>query len=136
MQKKPMGMSWESFVERQIREAQEAGEFDNLPGFGQPLPDEPDDDLWWIKKLLKREKLSILPPSLEILKTVEDELAAIGRLPHEDFVRRAVARLNEKIRRANFAITLGPASTIGPLDVEEVVAQWRAKSKQTVDGRQ
>jgi hypothetical protein len=138
-QKKPVGMSWESFVERQIREAQDAGAFDNLPGFGKPLPelDEPDDDLWWVKNLLKREKLSILPPSLEILRTVEIELAAIGRLQHEADMRRAVAKLNEKIRRANYAITWGPPSTVGPLDVEEVVAQWRErKSRQSaIDSR-
>ncbi len=30
-------MEWESIVERQIREAIEAGEFDHLPGKGQPL---------------------------------------------------------------------------------------------------
>jgi hypothetical protein len=32
---------WESAVDRQIREAQERGEFDNLPGSGQPLNTEP-----------------------------------------------------------------------------------------------
>jgi hypothetical protein len=30
--------TWESLVERQIREAMEAGKFDNLPFQGQPLP--------------------------------------------------------------------------------------------------
>ena len=126
-QKKPPGISWESFVERQIREAQEAGEFDNLPGFGKPIPepDEPDDELWWVKNLLKREKLSILPPSLEILRTVEQELQAILGLPNEGQVRHAVARLNEQIRKANFAITCGPPSTAGLLDVDEVIARWR-----------
>ncbi len=28
---------WESWVDQQIREAQERGEFDNLPGMGKPL---------------------------------------------------------------------------------------------------
>ena len=126
-QKKPPGVSWESFVERQIREAQEAGAFDNLPGFGKPLAelDEPDDDLWWVKSLLKRERLSILPPSLEILRTVEEGLQAIAGLRQEEDVRRAVAQLNEKIRKANFAITWGPPSTVGLLDANEVVARWR-----------
>ncbi len=31
----------ESRVEQQIREAQEAGQVDNLPGFGKPLPNRP-----------------------------------------------------------------------------------------------
>ena len=128
-QKKPPNMSWESFVERQIREAQEAGEFDNLPGFGKPIAelDEPHDDLWWIKNLLKREKLSIVPPSLEILRKVEREMENILRLRREDQVRRAVDGLNDQIRKATFAITWGPASTIGPLDAEEVVARWHER---------
>lgn len=127
--KKPPGVSWESFVERQIREAQEAGEFDHLPGFGRPIPelDEPEDELWWVKNLLKRERLSLLPPSLEILRTVEIGLEAIESLRSEDEVRKAVAELNVKIRRANFAITWGPPSTISPLDADEVLAQWRTK---------
>lgn len=52
--------SRESFVERQIREAHERGEFDNLPGAGKPLPDldRPHDELWWVRKKLKDENLS------------------------------------------------------------------------------
>jgi len=131
MTKKPPGLSWESFVERQIREAQEAGAFDDLPGFGKPIPelDEPDDDLWWVKNLLKREKLSLLPPSLEILRKVEQGLEAIAQLRHESEVRRAVSRLNDEIRRANFAITWGPPSTLAPLDADEVVSQWRERRR-------
>lgn len=129
VQKKPPGVSWESFVERQIREAQEAGAFDNLPGFGKPIADldRPDDDLWWIKEWLKRENLSVLPPSLEILRTIEKELEAICLLPRESDVRRAVAKLNDKIRSANFAITSGPASTASLLDVEDVVSRWQSR---------
>ena len=37
-EQKPPGMSWESWIEQQIREAREAGLFDNLPGAGKPLP--------------------------------------------------------------------------------------------------
>jgi hypothetical protein len=34
----------------------EAGEFDDLPGTGRPLPGAgvPDDDLWWVRGWLKR----------------------------------------------------------------------------------
>lgn len=128
---KPPGVSWESFVERQIREAQEAGEFEHLPGFGKPIPelDEPEDELWWVKNLLKRERLSVLPPSLEILRVVEQGLEEIWSLRQEVAVRNAVAALNEKIRRANFAITWGPPSTLCPLEADEIVAQWRTKQQ-------
>ena len=35
--RKPKGASWESWVDRQIRDGIERGEFDNLPGKGRPL---------------------------------------------------------------------------------------------------
>ena len=36
-EQKPPGMSWESWIDQQIREAREAGLFDNLPGAGKWL---------------------------------------------------------------------------------------------------
>jgi hypothetical protein len=46
-------------VENKIRAAIEAGEFDNLPCFGQPaaIRDEPYDPHWWIRRKLQREQL-------------------------------------------------------------------------------
>ena len=37
MRRIPNPGDWESWIDRQIREAQERGDFDNLPGKGQPL---------------------------------------------------------------------------------------------------
>ena len=47
---------FETLAERLIREAIEAGEFDDLPGEGKPLPGagKPDDDLWWVRSWLER----------------------------------------------------------------------------------
>jgi hypothetical protein len=36
-ERKPLGQGFESWIERQIREAVERGEFDNLPDAGPPL---------------------------------------------------------------------------------------------------
>ena len=49
---------YESLPERLIREAIEAGEFDALPGAGKPIPGAgvPDDDLWWVREWLKRNR--------------------------------------------------------------------------------
>jgi hypothetical protein len=49
---------YETLPERLIREAMEAGEFDELPGAGKPLPGAgvPDDDLWWVREWLKRTR--------------------------------------------------------------------------------
>ncbi len=67
-QRKPTGLGWESWIDRQIREAEERGEFDDLPGAGEPLPglDKPFDELWWVKDKLRREGLTYMPPSLAV----------------------------------------------------------------------
>jgi len=54
---------YESLPERLIREAIEAGEFDDLPGAGKPLPGAgtPDDDLWWIRDWLRRNEITPRP---------------------------------------------------------------------------
>jgi hypothetical protein len=46
-------------VDNKISAAIEAGEFDNLPGFGKPcaLIDAPYDPHWWIRNKMKREQL-------------------------------------------------------------------------------
>jgi len=53
--------AWAIIAEEQIRAAQDAGQFDNLQGFGKPIPgiDDPHDEFWWIKAKLKREQLSV-----------------------------------------------------------------------------
>ena len=51
----------ESLVERRIREAIERGEFENLPGAGKPIPDldQPEDELAWVKRWMKREGIDL-----------------------------------------------------------------------------
>ena len=126
-QRKPLGTTWESWVEAQIRVAQEQGAFDNLPGAGKPLPDigQEYDPLWWVKQLVQREQLSVLPPSLELNRKVESELAAIDKLPDEAAVRRRVAALNAEIGRINATVVEGPPTRLGKLDADLVVARWR-----------
>lgn len=71
-ERKPPGVDFETWVERQIREAMERGEFDNLSGAGKPLPAESYDELWWVKQTLRRENVSYLPPTLALRKEAED----------------------------------------------------------------
>lgn len=126
-QRKPPGTSWESWIESQIRVAQEQGAFDNLPGAGKPLPnlDQDYDPLWWVKQLTQREQLSLLPPSLELLRKVEKELATLEKRPDEASVRRRIAALNLEIAQVNATVVEGPPTRLGPLDVDRVVARWR-----------
>lgn len=124
--------TWQSLAESRIREAQQAGEFDRLPGAGRPIPgmDGVDDELWWVKQKIRQENLSLLPPGLQIALDVERGLQAIWKLSSAAAVRRAVDELNENIRAANLAAVWGPPSTTMPLDVDDVLAEWTRRREQ------
>jgi hypothetical protein len=127
-ERKPPGTSWETWIEAQIRIAMEDGAFENLPGAGKPLPNpgqEYDPLSWWVKQLVQREQISMLPPSLELLRNVEKELAAIEKLPDEAAVRCRVVALNVEIAKTNATVMEGPPTRLGTLDVDQIVAQWR-----------
>ena len=126
--KKPVDPEfWDALTEQRIREAQEAGEFDRLPGFGKPIPglDEPHDENWWVKRKLEREQISALPPALEIRRDKEKTLAALAAFRNEFEVRHSLLDLNERIRKAHFAAVWGPPADTLPVDVEAEVQRWR-----------
>lgn len=127
-ERKPAGVSFETWVDRQIREAQARGDFDDLPGKGKPIRglDGPHDEMWWVKAFLQREGLSFTPPSLAVRRDVERLYDDLARFPSERSVRETVSALNERIRAANRVNLDGPPTTTMPLDVERVVARWRA----------
>ena len=73
-----------TWVDVQIRRAMERGEFDNLPGQGKPIADlggQHDPD-WWVKRLVQRENLALLPPALALRREDAelDATLAAGRL--------------------------------------------------------
>jgi hypothetical protein len=125
--RKPAGMTYETWIERLIRESEERGEFDDLPGAGKPIADldKPYDEMWWVRQLVQRERLSLLPPALELKKDVEDQLKRIAKLTSEREVRDLVLALNDRIRKLNRLAVEGPPSTLSPLDVDEVLEAWR-----------
>ncbi len=127
--RKPQGQSWESFIDRQVREATERGEFDNLPGAGKPIPDlrTNQDELWWLRSLMKREGLSMEPEALRVRKRLEETLVKIARQRTEDAVRRLVDGINADIADVNSTATWGPSSNLAPLDGDEVVKRWQAR---------
>jgi hypothetical protein len=124
------GETLEGYAERLIREAQEEGEFDRLPR-GKPLPftGAPLPEAWWVKEKLRREKLSDLPESIAILHEAEATLAEVARESDERLVRERLEALNARIRRLNATHVAGPPTTLAPLDVERVVARWRAAGR-------
>jgi Domain of unknown function (DUF1992) len=128
-ERKPPGVGFGTWVERQIREATERGEFDNLPGAGKPIADldQPHDELWWVKQKLRREHLSYLPPTIALRKEAEDALLAASRAGSEAQVRRIMADINRKILDGNRKAASGPPLNLMPFDVERVVRTWRER---------
>lgn len=128
-ERKPAGVSFESWIDRQIREAQERGEFDDLPGKGKPLTDldQPYDEMWWVKQKLRRENVSVTPPSLALRREVDDLDVRLAEFRLEADARVAVEELNARIRKANRIPVDGPPSRLMPVDVEATLARWRTK---------
>lgn len=125
--RRPPGVSWESFIDKQVREAHDRGEFDNLPGTGKPIEGlgEPRDEMWWVRQKLEREQLSFLPTALQLRKDAELALAKAAAAPSEQKVREIVTELNDKIVAAVKAPHTPPVTML-PYDVDEIVGQWRA----------
>jgi hypothetical protein len=69
----------------------------------------------------------MLPPALELLRKVETELVRIWALAREADVRLRVLALNAEIAKVNARAAEGPPTRLGPLNVDEVVAEWRAR---------
>jgi hypothetical protein len=128
-ERKPPGVSFETWVERRIREATERGEFDNLPGAGKPIADldKPHDELWWVRQKLRRENLTYLPASIALRKEAEEALLAAARAGSEEQVRRIVAEINARIVEGNRKAASGPPLNLAPFDVERVVRDWRER---------
>jgi DnaJ-like protein len=129
-ERKPADLSFESWVERQIREATEAGEFDDLPGKGKPIPGlhRPYDELWWIRRKLASEGVSaaeLLPVPLKLRREIERLPETIRLLHTEKAVREAIGDLNERIA-THLRTPSGPAVPVRPVDPEPLIERWKA----------
>jgi DnaJ homolog subfamily C member 28 len=115
-------VAYESWVDQQIRRAQERGAFDNLRGKGQPLaPDDQNvvafagDDAMGLKLLKNSEAL---PAWIELNKEIAGDRAACRRIldyyvaerdrdrraRFADDYRRRVRDLNQKIDQYNLIV--------------------------------
>src|SRR6266581_3265695 len=112
-ERKPREMTFASWVDRQVREAEERGAFDNLPGAGKPISRRGGTDAW-LQDYLRREGVSadeLLP------ETVQD-------LRSEDEVRELVKGLNRRIAEWR-RIPDGPPVYLRLVDEDAMVTRWR-----------
>ncbi|MEV0619748.1 DUF1992 domain-containing protein [Nonomuraea sp. NPDC050404] len=131
-ERKPTGMPFESWIDRQIREAEERGQFDDLPGSGKPLPGQGRhlDEMWWIKQKIESEGLSMpLPPTLALRKDAEEALKQARGARSEAEARRIIEEINDRIRKAIRTGLSGPPLNLMPYDVDEIISEWRQERR-------
>lgn len=131
-QRKPPGMGFETWIDKQIREAEARGEFDNLPGAGKPIPDidQPYDEMRWVANWVRREGLPtdvLLPTPLQLRKEIHDLPGAVRSLRTEQAVRAKIDELNKRIRDWTLVPRGGPQIAVFPVEADEVVEQWQAE---------
>lgn len=129
-ERKPPGMTWETWTQLLERQGMERGELEVDPSWtGRPLPGkgEADDELWWVRRKLRDEDVQYLPPALAIRIERDEAKARIAAATSEADVRRLIAEINEKIAHVNRTTISGPPSTVAKLDVEETVERWRTE---------
>jgi hypothetical protein len=128
-ERKPPGVSFESWIDKQIRDATARGEFDNLPGAGKPIADldKPYDEVW-VQRHLQKQGVStedLLPTPLRLRKEIERLPETVRTLGAEQAVREIVEELNQRIMQHLRAPT-GPPVPVVPVRVERVLEGWRA----------
>ncbi|MEP7379274.1 MAG: DUF1992 domain-containing protein [Chloroflexota bacterium] len=134
------GKSWESLIDRQIREAMEEGKFDDLPHHGAPLPDDanPLAGEWGLAfHMLKNA--GVAPPWVEAGKELNGLLArrdaivdraASGPAPSSDRRRTDRAALEELAVEINICVARvnaeAPSSAVhrAPLVLADELARY------------
>ncbi|MEE2030520.1 DnaJ family domain-containing protein [Rhodococcus chondri] len=134
-ERKRPDITFESWIERQIRVAQERGDLDNLPGSGKPIPNHGNDELWWVKSYLAREGLSteaLLPPELQLRREIERLPDTLGTVTSERAVREIVADLNRRVAECLRLPGRLPVP-VHKMDADAVVETWKASREKRRD---
>ncbi|WP_029430710.1 DUF1992 domain-containing protein [Blastococcus sp. URHD0036] len=129
--RKPTGVSFETWVEQQIRQAQERGAFSGLPSSGKPLQIDPEQTAYdWALAKARREGVQtadMLPPGLRLRRERDELPERVLRLASEDAVRALAEDYNARVE----AFWRRPqesrwAPVPGLADVEALVGHWTA----------
>ena len=129
-----------SWVDLQVQQVMDCGDFDDLPGQGKPIEDlgvEHDPD-WWVKKLVERENIALLPPALALRKEDAELDGRLDAINVESEVRREVEDFNARVRKAMYTPPTGPSGP--PLitrqrEVDAEVTAWRERRTARIEAQ-
>jgi hypothetical protein len=105
-----MLFAFQKIVEKRIQEAQERGDFDNLPGRGEPILLEDDthvpEELRLAYKILKNA--DCIPPELQLQKEIRQMEDILEGIPDEKEKYRQIKKINYKIMQLNVTRNRSP----------------------------
>jgi hypothetical protein len=106
-------------VESKILEAMDAGEFDDLPGAGLPIPDlaESYDPGWWARGWIERQRVA--DAANELRRLVRVEAPRLRAVRDRESARQRAADLNARIDEVN--ARLPEHERIEPVSLGEVL---------------
>ncbi|MGY2081478.1 DnaJ family domain-containing protein [Modestobacter sp. SYSU DS0657] len=134
-ERKPEGMSFDTWVERQIDRARADGAFDDLGPAGKPLPrrDREETAYDWALAWARREDgdagtlvAGMLPTGFTLRKEREQLPALVARQTSEAAARAVVEAHNARVDQYYRRPVEGVWVPVGMADVEVELARWRA----------
>src|SRR3954464_4590113 len=130
-ERKPRGMSFETWVDQQIAQARSRGAFEGLAGAGKPLPRRAREQTSydWALEWARRENGGVegmLPPGLALRKERDELPGVVQRLPSEAAARELFEAFNARVE-ALWRRPMEPADVVpGLADLDALLAHWRA----------
>ena len=95
--------AFQKIIEKRIQDAQNNGDFDNLPGKGKPIDLEDDsnipEDLRLTYKILRNA--DCLPPEIALRKEIRTMEDMLDHIPDEKEKFRHIKKINYKIMQLN-----------------------------------
>jgi hypothetical protein len=124
-------MSFPTWIDQQIADAEQRGVFDDLPGKGKPLNLKPTGGDYgdaWVRDYARREGVQpdeFLPTPLQLRREIEKLTEVVGEFRSEAEIREVASDINRRIvewRR----IPVGPPIHVRLVNADDLVARWRA----------
>jgi DnaJ-like protein len=124
-------MSFPTWIDQQIADAEQRGVFDDLPGKGKPLNLKPTGGDYgdaWVRDYARREGVQpdeFLPTPLRLRREIEKLAEDVGEFRSEAEIRVVAGDINRRIvewRR----IPVGPPIHVRLVNADDLVARWRA----------